>query len=238
MNYKSVFPILMTVCLIAGCATARFKNVREDNYLHPFAFAGAAFECEGMSCNDGVRRSKQFCDGRPLHVLEEKSHSFIDTLVLPVTNTVNHSGNITSNYSGRSYNYQGSSTYTDYVPMNYTRTLHDVEFLCADNDVFQKTYVFSARSSDSPLICTEVPEVFTPGSERIWRVAHESGNDDCVNQEGWLRFLSASRDRKLHLFVGPKGYERCKKLEREMIEKEVSGPKADFHLQKALVCAK
>lgn len=226
----------MLVIFVTGCATAHFSNIHEDNFDHPFGFAGGTFSCEGGSaCQNGMSRAERMCDERPMNIIETSSRSFIDTAVIPFTNTTNQYGTLSSS-SGNSYSYTGTTTQTNYVPVTYTRTIQKADFICSDGDAFQKVYTLLASNPALPPICTEVPNEFMPGSERIWRVAHSSSSEDCLKKQSWIKYLSPSGDRRLYLFVGDRGREVCRALEKELSAKEVSGSKVLFYLQNNLIC--
>lgn len=252
MSSKWIF-FLPCLFLFQGCATAKFVRLESDSYQHPFGFAGGAFTCEGNACNSGYVKARTYCGKRKMAIVDQESKSFVDTMILPVTSTTNTSGTATGftagslNYPGgnmASYvgggmaSYNGTSSTTNYVPYTYTRTFLKNSFICADDDVSQKVYSLVSKTLDHPLVCSELPEIYVPGAERLWRVAHESTNDDCISKQGWLKYVTASGDRKNHLFVGAKGLEICKQVERELFQRELTGIKAVFYVNNTLICPK
>lgn len=230
------FAATAVLIFLSGCTTAQFSNIHDDNFEHPFGFAGGSFSCEGANaCQNGLSRAERMCDERPMNIVDTSSRSFIDTAIIPFTNTSNQYGTLRSS-SGSSYSYTGTTTQTNYVPVNYTRTIQRADFICSDSDVIQKVYTLLASNPALPPICTEVPMEFMPGSERLWRVAHSPSSEDCSKQQSWIKYLSPSGDRRLYLFIGDRGNGLCRSLEKELSRREISGPKVLFYLQNTLVC--
>lgn len=195
---------------------------------------GADFVIEQRR-EDGINQAKQFCGSRPLFFLGEQQVTSTSIGSVPIIQTAYHQGTLGSGLS--SANYKGTSTFTTHSPTTYTWNRNKVSFICCDADVSEISYEIRF-GRDGGGVCVNLPDGFTPGEKRLNKIAAAATTEDCSLKEGWMRYLAGDENIKVHIFIGKKGKSLCQKIEREMVDQQVSSAAANLWLRKRLVCGR
>lgn len=183
----------------------------------------------------GLNQAKQYCGNRPVYFLGQNRTTTTSVGSVPVTQTANHSGTIGSGLDSTSY--RGSTTYTTYAPTTYTWNHNNVQFLCGDPDVNKESYVITFGDGGAG-VCKNVEPAYAPGNQRLTSIASAASTTDCMEKDGWLQYLYKKENKKIHLFVGPKGKELCQNIENRMVQENIGADQANLWLRKTLTCGK
>lgn len=232
-NWILVLAVELTAFIVSSCATMT-KSWDDD-----FQQVGGQRGGTVTYLNQGVqfmiderRRSAmeqidEYCGSREVYFLGETSttsYSQGTTAVNSYSSGTVSNGFQTANYSG---------TTTTYVPTTYVWNHNHATFVCADSDVTQRAYAIFPVKDGGP-VCREIEKPFQPGNRRLSALEGASGSDNCVKDQGWLRY--DNKNGKLHLFVGNKGKELCKSLENELVQQQIHAGDTNLYLRKRLNC--
>lgn len=233
--------VVLLSLLLTACGSTMLKTQNDNpNSIYGFPNGQVSYFNEGADFvtnqrkEDALNKARQFCSERKVVLLSENHEKQNGTIYLPQQQAVNTSGNINGLYGPISYNQQ--TTYTTQTPLNFSNDHVVMGFLCADPDVDQMVYVLSSKSLEDVPVCTKVESKFAPGRSRIERVAEDPSSDECIQKQGWLRFYDSVNGKKSHIFVGDSGKELCKRLETDLLDKNVKAGETNAFLRKSLVC--
>jgi hypothetical protein len=230
--------VLVLLLILSGCG-ARIVRTWDDDFTNMQGFKGGVFSymirgadfvIEGRY-NDGVDNAKKYCGYRPCYLKSLGRQTSVSTIMLPTFQTTQYSGSV---YSGGNIGgFSGTSTAQGLSTSLAVTSNGYVQFTCGDTDVDQSISILTYNEGAAP-VCKTIDTPWIAGATRIKTVAKQAESDDCIEKEGWLRFLNPDGNGKSHIFVGEKGKAFCRSLEDEIIQKQVSN--VNLFLRKRLKC--
>lgn len=210
---RSHLLLLCSAVVLVGCE-ATMSRSWDDDLDSMGAQRGGAFSYEDRASSGAIAliegnikdKAAEYCGSRKVVWTSEKS-----------------SNQLANNYDGRGH-----------IKGLRVARINEKAFLCEDSDVVGPTYVLAMPDDGAP-VCAEIEEVFWPGAKRLKSVSQNEGTDDCLEAQGWIRFVD--EDRKVHQFIGPKGKALCDQLEAQLVKAQVPPAQTNTWLRAKLQCA-
>lgn len=227
----SLIGIVLAMC---SCTSVKIIKTYEDNYNYHNTFKGGTFsyESEDLLNNRyltsiGLKKAAEFCGTRSMLPWEESSSTSTYTSYIGLPTNGSFDSKATNSSNGNVTNITGSSTGTQYVPIQHSSTQKYQDFLCMDSDRVEPVYVL-VYSNESPPKCLAIPNGLAPGEKRLSNLASMENSKDCRDKEGWISYFDNRKIKDLYFYIGKKGLESCRKVEDYLIKNQVIGLKIEY----------
>jgi hypothetical protein len=225
------------VMILGGCGSTMVKQW-DDDYGPNNRYRGGEFSYlnEGigpvkkMRLDNGISKAKNYCGERQVFLLTESNSTSIGAVAVPVSNTTNTIGTVSS--GGQTANFSATSTSTSNQTMFMAWRHKSISFICQDMEPIPITVL--RNDGVSAPVCEQVEAPWAPGKNRLESLANRFSSEDC-REEGWIRAKSQTA-KKYHIFVEEKGAKLCQSLEGEIVDQQVKYDELNLWMRKRLTC--